>query len=440
MLIRADPDVLDSYTAAVGDARLPLWSVNAEYHAAWDTLAGSTFYPPLSVPSTKAEEVDTLLTSSADLDGGPAVLATALRELDANADGALDAADEITYGDHPELWTFLTPSGPLGADTATGILRMYFDQLDVADDGGGNDGIISTNDLEAAAEDPTLPPAVQAAARYLLDHPGILDDLDTASALPGTQDPDGRISETDAAGFYASFDDPRPHQFESSFGRGAAEIPYGASMTEFPIPVWEGYGTTRIQYFIDDDEVCLSGTGPDIACGAGDDRGFATGQELTDYELPARVRIILDHEAGVAMVIAYPTHGEDGEVDALPIELTTNGPSGGLPDTYPSQVGTWTEGEGITGNVAFNYRFVNSVTPEFARDLAPAIAGRVRVRQGPDGEVLVDGDLAQYPSVEIIRDTELPNGYRSTVIHRRQQETGGPLSLLEEPSPFEAEG
>nr|MBA3283006.1 hypothetical protein [Acidimicrobiia bacterium] len=62
VLIRADPDVLDSYTAAVGDARLPLWSVNAEYHTAWDTLAGSTFYPPLSVPSTRAEEVDTLLT------------------------------------------------------------------------------------------------------------------------------------------------------------------------------------------------------------------------------------------------------------------------------------------------------------------------------------------------------------------------------------------
>jgi len=410
------------------------------YSIAWDTLAGSAAYPPVAVPPTKAEEVETLLTSLADLDGGPAVLATALRELDANADGALDDADKIGYGDHPELWTFLTPSGPLGADTATGILRMYFDQLDTADDGGDADGIISTNDLEAAAEDPELPPAVQAAARYLLDHPEILDELDTASAMPGTQDPNGRISQTDAAESYGSFIDPRPHQFESSFGRGAAEIPYGASMTEFPIPVWQGYGTTRIQYFIDDQEACMSGTGPDMLCFGGDDRGFATGQELTDYELSSKVRIVLDHEAGVAQVIAYPTPRGDEEVEALPIDLTRDGPTGGLPDTYPSQVGMWTKGEGIDGNVVFNYRFLNAAIPEWSRDLAPVIHGNVRIRQGSDGQVLVDGKLAQYPSVEIIRDVEVPDGFRSTVIYQSEQESGGPLSLYEDPSPFEAEG
>ena len=63
-----------------------------------------------------------------------------------------------------------------------------------------------------------------------------------------------------------------------------------------PSPIWPGYGVTRIQYFIDDDDVCLSGTGPDVVCGHGDDRAFATGAAIADYNLPARVRIVLDHE------------------------------------------------------------------------------------------------------------------------------------------------
>jgi hypothetical protein len=105
-------------------------------------------------------------------------------------------------------------------------------------------------------------------------------------------------------------------------------IPDGAEVVTFDVPVWEDAGVTRIQLFIEDDEVCLTGTGPvDVMCGHGDDRTFVTGTEITDYNVPARVRIVLDHEAGTAIVIAYPTHGTDGEVDALPVEATVDGRS-----------------------------------------------------------------------------------------------------------------
>ncbi|MET0459802.1 MAG: hypothetical protein ABW195_11180 [Ilumatobacteraceae bacterium] len=216
-------------------------------------------------------------------------------------------------------------------------------------------------------------------------------------------------------------------------------IPPGATVVEFPIPTWPGYGVTRIQYFIDDHDVCLSGAGPDVVCGHGDGRGFATGAAIADYALPARVRIVLDHETGVGTVVASATHGEDGEVEALPIETTADGPVE-LPDGSPSQLRWWTEGDGIDGNIVFDYRFVNSETPSFVSDIAPAINGAVRVRRGPDGTVELDGRLAPYPSVEIIRDQQLPNGYRSTMIFVKPQESGGPVNLYEPGESFAAEG
>ena len=224
-----------------------------------------------------------------------------------------------------------------------------------------------------------------------------------------------------------------------SIGAGNLAVPDGATVVEFPVPAWPGYGVTRIQYFIDDDDVCLSGTGPDVICGHGDDRPFATGAAIADYNLPARVRIVLDHERGLGTVVAYATHGDDGVVDALPIETTADGPVE-LPDGYPSQVRWWTEGDGIDGNIVFDYRFVNSRTPSFAGDIAPAINGAVRVRQGPDGTVVLDGRLAQYPSVEFIRDRQLPNGYRSTRIFVKAQESGGPVNLFEPGERFAASG
>ena len=213
------------------------------------------------------------------------------------------------------------------------------------------------------------------------------------------------------------------------------QIPAGSAVTRFEIPIWRGAGVTRIQYFIDDDDVCLSGTGPDIFCGHGDSRGFASGESLSDYDLGARVRIVLNHETGRAMVIAYPTHGSDGDKAALPINLKIDG-ARGLPDDYPSEFHVYTHGEGIDGNIAFEYRFVNSETPKSLAGVAPAIDGAIRVQRGPKNSVEIDGRLAQYPSVEIIRDYQVPNGYWSTLVLAKAQESGGPLNLYESQEKF----
>jgi hypothetical protein len=183
----------------------------------------------------------------------------------------------------------------------------------------------------------------------------------------------------------------------------------------------------------------LSGTGPDIACGHGDNRGFVTGQQITDYNIGARVRFVLDHEAGVGTVVSYATHGVDGDVSALPIELTLDGLVG-LPAAYPSQLRIWTEGDGIDGNIVFDYRFINSETPELLGGVAPAINGAIRVRRGPHNAVTIDGALAQYPSVEIIRDYVLPNGYRSIRVFTKAEESGGPLNLYERGEDFSVVG
>lgn len=216
-------------------------------------------------------------------------------------------------------------------------------------------------------------------------------------------------------------------------------VPSSASVARFSIPVWEGAGVTRFQFFIDDDRVCLSGTGPDIACGHGDARGFASGGALSDYNLGARVRIVLNHETGSGMVIAYATHGNGGDIDALPINLTVDG-GVRLPDDYPSQFRLFTHGEGIDGNIVFDYRFINSETPKSLAGAAPAINGAVRLQRGPHNTVQIDGRLAQYPSVEVVRDYQLPNGYWSTLILAKPQESGGPLNLYEPGETFVAAG
>jgi hypothetical protein len=115
-------------------------------------------------------------------------------------------------------------------------------------------------------------------------------------------------------------------------GAGNLILSGNTASTSFAIPVWKGHGVTRIQFFIDDERVCPSGTGPDIGCGFGDARGFATGTRITDYDLPARVRIVLNHETGEGVIVAYPTNDGDGtEVTALPINLTIDGPTRQLP-------------------------------------------------------------------------------------------------------------
>lgn len=134
-----------------------------------------------------------------------------------------------------------------------------------------------------------------------------------------------------------------------------------------------------------------------------------------------------------------PTHGTSGLVPALPIDLTIDGPVV-LPEDYPSQVRVWTVGDEIDGNVVFDYRFINSETPDWLAGAAPGIHGAIRVRRGSHNAVVIDGTLAQNPSVEIIRDYQLSDGYISYLIFTKEQESGGPLDLYEQGESFETTG
>ena len=115
-------------------------------------------------------------------------------------------------------------------------------------------------------------------------------------------------------------------------------------------------------------------------------------------------------------------------------------PKGSYPPDSPSSVGIYDKGDGITGNIVFSYRFLNSQTPSVLAGVAPAINGAIRVQKGAGGSVAIDGTLAQYPSVEIIRDTVIPNGYRSTLIYTRRQASGSPKALFVPGSKFNAAG
>jgi hypothetical protein len=148
---------------------------------------------------------------------------------------------------------------------------------------------------------------------------------------------------------------------------------------------------------------------------------------------------VLNHETGNGTVIAYATHGSGGDIDALPINLTVDDERPDIRE-YPSQFRLFTRCTGCEGNIAFDYRFLNSETPKSMAGVLPGINGAVRLQRGPHNTVQIDGRLAQYPSVEVIRDYHLPNGYWSTLILSKPQESGGPLNLYEPGEKFVAAG
>ncbi len=203
-------------------------------------------------------------------------------------------------------------------------------------------------------------------------------------------------------------------------------------VAQFPIPVWEGHGRTRLQLFIMPQSVCLiPGFSP--TCGDGDDRGFVTGDQIADYDVPARVKILADHERGLATVVAYRTHDGNGEVAALPIEMRNMGNVAALPEVeYPSLLRQY--GPGIeeirNGGIGFDFRFINSVTPEIVAGAAPAIIGAVLLERADDGQVSINYTGSPYPSLEVIRDTfdddEMPT---STLVLTHEQNTDDPWGL-----------
>lgn len=201
---------------------------------------------------------------------------------------------------------------------------------------------------------------------------------------------------------------------------------------DFVIPVWDGYGITRMNFFIMPQSICLiPGISP--TCGQGDNRGFVSGAEIGDWSVPARVKLILDHEAGVATVIAYRTHNGIEEVPALPIDLENVNNIRKLPPDYPSSFRIYDDGirEIREGGIGFDFRFINSVTPEPIAGLAPAITGAVLVEQLSEGRVSIDFVRTPYPSIEIIRDSYNPdNSLSSTLIWTQTQNVDDPWGLF----------
>lgn len=111
----------------------------------------------------------------------------ALVDTGADDRGPLAADDNISRDD---LDQFLVANGHLRT------LRDHVDQLDVAD----ADGYVSRNDLEAAAEDLSLPPEVRVAAQYLLDHDGALRSVTDQEEMYRNGVGDGGFTTTDLLG------------------------------------------------------------------------------------------------------------------------------------------------------------------------------------------------------------------------------------------------
>ena len=200
-LVRAEPETLEAYTDTATAAGYAMEGDIENYRTAWISFTTAQFYPPVEPPLSKDADIIALVNRVVYLDRLPTALALALRTLDTNSDGALSEADGILVNEHPQLLAYLYPEGTGGGDTAVNVLLSYFDDLDNADDGGDLDGKVSTNDLEAAANDPNAPFELQAAAQYLLDNPSLLTLVDTGADTDGPGAADGEITLPDIETF-----------------------------------------------------------------------------------------------------------------------------------------------------------------------------------------------------------------------------------------------
>jgi len=150
------------------------------------------------------------LTPPTDQAARASALAVVVAEFTTAVAGAFERSDQAQLdllADHPELADFLVSgegSDLLAGDTALAVLLAHFDALDVADEGGDPDGKVSTDDLEAAAADESLPAEVRAAAQYLLDNPTLRMLVDTGDDGSGPLAEDGTIKAADLEAFLAT--------------------------------------------------------------------------------------------------------------------------------------------------------------------------------------------------------------------------------------------
>lgn len=94
-LVRADPDALEAYSQDAVSATDALAVTVSGYRSAWSAFEGGVFVPALGLPSAKADQVAITLREARALDVSVAGLASALRSLDHDGDGALGDADGI---------------------------------------------------------------------------------------------------------------------------------------------------------------------------------------------------------------------------------------------------------------------------------------------------------------------------------------------------------
>ena len=188
---------------------------------------------------------------------------------------------------------------------------------------------------------------------------------------------------------------------------------------------------------IDDDDVRRSAPDPTWCAGTAT---IGASPRPADHglDLPARVRVVLDHETAPVRSIAYATYGDDGEVAATADRDDRRRPVD-LPDDYASQFRLWTDGDGIDGNVVLDYRFLDSETPSWSGGTRRRSTGR-SASAGPRRHVEIDGRLAQYPSVEIDPGRAVAERHRSTVIFTKAQRVGRSANLVEPGERFDVAG
>lgn len=321
-LVRAEPETLEAYTDTATAAGYAMDGDIESYRAAWISFTTAQFYPPVEPPLSKDADITALVNRLVFLDRLPTALALALRTLDANGDGALSAADGILVNEHPQLLAYLYPEGTGGGDTAVNVLLTYFDDLDNADDGGGLDGKVSTNDLEAAANDPNAPFELQAAAQFLLDNPSLLTLVDTGADSDGPTSADDEITRSDIETFlqtnehlrnlvgYEGQLDIADEGVDPDGEVSTDDLIAAAADTTLPQPVRDA-----AQFLLDNDAARRS-----------IDRGLDGWHPGTDnfaYQLAGRLingqAYVDDPEAAAAFVTTLPVP-EDGD-HGIPIDL-----------------------------------------------------------------------------------------------------------------------
>lgn len=111
-------------------------------------------------------------------------------------------------------------------DTNVVNFQRHFDTFDTAAHGGGTDGKVSREDIEAVANGSQYSAEQRAAAQYLLDHPDVYARLDTGKDGGGLYEADGDITRGDLDAVVADsplFDDT------ATFVSDAPAIPEGTS-------------------------------------------------------------------------------------------------------------------------------------------------------------------------------------------------------------------